>query len=81
MLMRSAMVFILAIICESFYTRYAYYVARADLIRGPASAGAIAVLKAILVIQYVHEPVTIAALALGQILGTYLTLKFIKRGE
>jgi len=76
-----ALVFVLAVVCESFYTSYAYYVSRVDLVRAPLASGGIAVLKAILVIQYVREPAMIAALALGQVVGTYLTLRFIKRGE
>jgi len=75
------LVFGLAIITEAFYTSYAYFVARGDLVRGPLSAGAIGVLKAILVIQYVREPLMIAALALGQMVGTWLTLRLIRSRE
>lgn len=74
------LVFVLAIITEGFYTSYAYYVARADLVRGPLASGAIGIFKAILVIKYVREPLMIAALALGQVVGTWLTLKAIRRG-
>ena len=79
MIGRLALVFFLAIITEGFYTSYAYFVARGDTVKGPLSSGAIAIFKAILVIQYVKEPLTIAALAVGQIIGTYLTLRIIKR--
>lgn len=72
------LVFVLAIATEAAYTCYAYYVARGDLLRGPLSSGFIAVGKAVLVITYVHEPATIAALALGQVVGTWATLRFIR---
>lgn len=75
------LVFVLAIITEGFYTSYAYYVARADLVRGPLASGAIGVFKAILVIKYVREPLMIAALAVGQVVGTWLMLKVIRRGR
>jgi len=81
MIGKLAFVFVMAVICESFYTGYAYYVSRADLVRAPAAAGAIAIFKAVLVIQYVREPIMIAALAIGQVIGTYMTLRFIKRND
>lgn len=81
MIGRLLLVFGLAILCEAAYTSYAYFAARADTIRAPIASGAIAVLKAILVIAYVKEPIQIAALMLGQMVGTYLTLKIIKRGK
>jgi len=71
-------VFILSVLPEACYTGYAYYVARGDTLRGPTFAGLIAVGKAMLVIQYVHEPLAIAALALGQVAGTWLTLRVIQ---
>lgn len=73
------LVFGLAIITEGFCTSYAYFVARGDIIRGPLASGGIAILKAILVIYYVHEPWLIAALAVGQVVGTYITLKIIAK--
>jgi len=79
--MRLVIVFILAVITEGFYTAYAYYVARGDRVRGPLASGMIAIFKAILVIQYVREPIMIASLAVGQVIGTYLTLGLIKRRE
>ena len=78
MIVRLSIVFILSIITEACYTGYAYYVARGDTLRGPTFAGLIAVGKAILVIQYVREPPVIAALALGQVAGTWLTLRVIQ---
>jgi hypothetical protein len=78
MIGRLLFVFGLAIVCEAAYTTYAYYTARADTIRAPIASGAIAILKAILVIAYVKEPIQIGALALGQMIGTHLTLKIIK---
>lgn len=72
------LVFFLAIVTEAFYTCYAFYVARADLVRGPLASGAIAIFKAILVIKYVREPLMIVTLALGQVVGTYLTLRIIR---
>jgi hypothetical protein len=77
---RLVIVFLLAVVTEGFYTCYAFYVARGDLLRGPLASGGIAVLKAILVIQYVREPVMIAALAIGQVVGTYVTLRLINGG-
>jgi len=71
----------MAIITEACYTSYAYYVARGDLLKGPISAGLIGIFKAILVITYVREPVMIAALAVGQVCGTWLTLRFIRHRE
>jgi len=81
MLLKLLVVFCLAIITEGFYTNYTYFVARGDMVKGPLSSGAIAVFKAILVIQYVREPIVIAALAIGQIVGTYLTLRLINPRE
>lgn len=79
MIQRLLFVFVVAIITEGFYTVYAYYVARADLIRGPLASGAIAIGKGILVVNYVAEPLWgIATLTVGQVVGTWLTLKFIK---
>ena len=76
---RLLIVFVLSILTEACYTGYAYYVARGDTVRGPTFAGLIAVGKAFLVIQYVKEPLAIVALALGQVAGTWLTLKVIQR--
>jgi hypothetical protein len=79
MIPRWLFVFILAVATEAAYTCYAYYMARGDQVRGPLSAGAIAIGKGILVVNYVAEPLLgIAALTLGQVAGTWLTLRFIK---
>ena len=78
-ILRLLFVFSMAIVTEACYTSYAYYVARGDTLRGPISSGLIAVGKAILVIAYVREPLMVAALALGQVAGTWLTLKAIQR--
>lgn len=79
MIYRLILVFALAIITEGFYTSYAYYVARADTFRAPLSSGGIAIFKAILVIMYVREPLMIAALVIGQMIGSWLTLSLIKK--
>lgn len=72
----------MAIVTEACYTGYAYYVARGDMMRAPLFAGAIAIGKGILVVNYVREPLAgIATLAVGQVIGTWLTLKFIKRKD
>ena len=81
MIIRLLVVFVLSILTEACYTGYAYYVARGDTVRGPTFAGLIAVGKAVLVIQYVREPLSIAALAVGQVAGTWLTLAIIKRRQ
>jgi len=80
-IIRLLVVFVLSILTEACYTGYAYYVARGDTVRGPTFAGLIAVGKAVLVIQYVREPLSIAALAVGQVAGTWLTLAIIKRRQ
>jgi hypothetical protein len=80
MIRRTFLVFVLAIVCEGFYTAYAYFTARADLIKAPLASGGIAVFKGILVCLYVREPIHIAALAVGQVIGTFLTLKLIHKG-
>lgn len=78
-MLRLLFVFVLAIITEACYTSYTWHVSRGDTTRAPISAGLIGVFKAILVISYVKEPITIAALAIGQIAGTYVMLKFIAK--
>jgi len=77
-IIRLLIVFVLSILTEACYTGYAYYVARGDTVRGPTFAGLIAVGKAVLVLQYVREPLAIAALAVGQVAGTWLTLTVIQ---
>jgi uncharacterized membrane protein YfcA len=47
--------------------------------RASAASAGIAVTKGILVYLYAREPVLIAALAIGQFIGTWLTLKVIHR--
>lgn len=79
MILRLLFVFGMAILTEACYTSYAYYVARGDTVRGPVASGLIAIGKAVLVIAYVREPIAVAALALGQVVGTWLTLKVIRR--
>jgi len=79
MISRLLFVFSMAVVTEACYTCYAYYVARGDTLRGPMASGLIAVGKAVLVIAYVREPIMVAALALGQVAGTWLTLKIIRR--
>ena len=79
MIWRTVLVFGLAIICEGFYTSYAYFTARGDLLKAPLASGGIAVFKGILVCLYVREPIQIAALAVGQIIGTYITLRLIHK--
>jgi len=81
MIGRLLFVFVPAILCEAAYTTYAYYTARADTTRAPIASGFIGALKAVLVLAYVREPIQIAALVVGQVVGTYLTLKIIKRGK
>lgn len=76
---RLLFVLLVAIVTEACYTVYAYYVARGDMVRGPIASGAIAIGKGILVVNYVREPAAIITLAIGQIIGTWLTLKFIRR--
>ena len=77
MITRLLTVFVLAILTECAYTGYAYFVARGDKVRGPMFAGLIAVGKGILVVAYVRDPWQIATLAVGQVLGTWLTLTVI----
>lgn len=77
---RLALVFILSILTECAYTAYAYYVARGDIVRGPAFAGLIAIGKGVLVYNYARDPWQIGTLAVGQVIGTWLTLKVIKKG-
>jgi hypothetical protein len=72
-----AMVFVLSILTECAYTGYAYFVARGDVLRGPMFAGLIAVGKGILVYTYTKKPLQIATLAVGQVIGAYLTLNLI----
>ena len=81
MILHLLFVFTLSILTEAAYTGYAYFVARGDRMRGPMFAGLIGVGKAILVVNYVREPLTIAALALGQMAGTWLTLTVINQGS
>ena len=76
---RIVTVFIGAILTECAYTSYAYYVARADKVRGPIFAGLIAIGKGYLVYTYARDPFQIATLAAGQVVGTWLTLTVIKR--
>ena len=72
-------VFVLAVITEMCYTGYAYYVSQGDTVRAPIAAGLIGVFKGILVVAYVRDPIMIAVLAVGQVCGTYLMLRFIQR--
>jgi len=76
--LRLLFVFGMAVVTEMAYTSYAFYVSRVDTVKAPISSGLIGVFKAILVIAYVREPVMITALALGQVLGTWLTLRYLK---
>lgn len=76
---RLAVVFVVSILTECCYTGYAYFVARGDTVRGPLFAGLIAVGKAVLVYIYARDPLQIAALAVGQVVGTFLTLTVINR--
>jgi hypothetical protein len=71
------MVFVLSVLTECAYTGYAYFVARGDVLRGPLFAGLIAIGKGILVYTYTRKPIQIATLAVGQVIGTYLTLNII----
>ena len=79
MFWRAVLVFGLAVVCEGFYTSYAYFTARGDLLKAPLASGGIAIFKAILVCLYVREPVMIAALTVGQVIGTYITLRLIHK--
>lgn len=81
MIERLLLVFALSIVTEIFYTCYAYFVSRVELLKAPACAGLIGIFKAIVVIQYVREPRAIATLAVGQVIGTYVALSVLKRRE
>jgi len=72
-----ALVFILAILTEMCYTGYAYYVSRGNTVLGPTFAGLIAIGKGVLVYVYSKDPFQIGVLAIGQVLGTWLTLTII----
>jgi len=78
---QTVLVFVVGILTECCYTGYAHYVAKADTVRGPIFAGLIAVGKAVLVIAYVHEPMQVAVLAVAQMIGTWVMLRVIKKGD
>jgi len=78
MALRLVFVLVMAIITEATYTTYVYFGSRGDRVRAPISAGLLGVFKAVLVILYVREPIMIAALSVGQMVGTYLMLEFIR---
>lgn len=72
------LVFFLAAVTEVFVARYVFYAARADPVRGSLASGAVAVLKALLIIQCVREPLVVVVMALGQMIGAYLMLRVIR---
>jgi len=75
----TAIVFLVGILTECAYTAYAHYCGKADVVRASVAAGLIAIGKGILVVSYVRSPAQITTLAVAQILGTFLTLKIIRR--
>jgi len=80
-ILRLIAVFALAVLTECAYTGYAYFVARGNVVLGPLFAGLIAIGKGTLVYIYARDPLQIATLAVGQVLGTFLTLKVINRNQ
>jgi hypothetical protein len=78
MLEKLIFVFIMSIITEVFYTSYVYYCSKLDTMRAPISSGLIGIFKALIVIAYVKDPLAILSLSIGQVIGTYLTLRYLK---
>lgn len=79
MILQAVFVFGLSIVSIACYTAYSYYTARGDPLRSPLASGGIAITKGILVYMYAREPLLIVALAVGQVIGTWLTLRLIHR--
>ena len=75
----TVLVFVVGILTECCYTAYAHYCGKADVVKAPVFAGLIAVGKGVLVVSYVKSPLQIATLAVAQVLGTWITLRVIRK--
>lgn len=74
-------VFFVSFIVELFYAGYVVACARHQRELAMLCTGGIAILKAGLVVRFVASPITIPALAIGQVLGTYVAFAILDHGR